>query len=135
MKASISSVTVEIIPDTDPIQPFEEPWDPTTESEEVRDRLTERSAAFDRGDWWYVGVRATAEIHFMGAGVGTLGDRIVGTFVSSPGLWSVESDNEDEYLEQVGAEELATLTAMLLALGLPQAEVADAIGNATRKER
>lgn len=91
------------------------PWEPS-EGEEVRLRMEERKAAWDRGDWWAVGVTARAELMWVDddTGLGTHG--IVGP-VESPGLWGVESDSGEDYLEDIYREELSTLRAMLKAMG------------------
>lgn len=70
----------------------------------------ERMAAWTRGDWEYIGVRAVAKIEVPNGR-----DWIV-TRIKSPGLWGIESDAGEDYLAEVFEDEKATLLEMLESL-------------------
>ncbi len=67
----------------------------------------ERLEAFNRGDWWMVGIRVRATIVVNG----------VLQRIESGGLWGVESDARD-YWKEVACEEYAALVDTLAALGI-----------------
>lgn len=96
----------------------------TPEGQEARltehiQRAEERMAAWTHGDWTYVGVIAKAEILIP---IGGSSFRILN--VASAGLWGVESDAGEEYLQSVYEDEKADLLGQLATLG---AGLADAI--------
>lgn len=74
----------------------------------------DRRAAFRRGEFAFVGVRAEVEILIPGHG----GDYGIAHHIRSPGLWGIESDAGDDYLGEVFDEECAELEHMLTALGV-----------------
>lgn len=73
-------------------------------------KAEQRMRDFNDGEWRFVGViaRATIKIPY-GA------DFIVST-LDSPGLWGVESDSGDDYLNEAFGDERATLLEMLESL-------------------
>lgn len=73
-------------------------------------RAVERMVAFDRGDWYWIGVRARAEIRVP------YGQDFITTTIDSPGLWGVDSDCGEAYLDEVFQDEVATLRDMLDSL-------------------
>ena len=78
------------------------------EQEGFEDRLAE----YRQGDFGFIGVRAAVELPIpYGA------DRILVT-IESPGLWGVESDSDEDYLDSVFQEECETLADMLTELGV-----------------
>lgn len=78
-----------------------------------QDAFTDRLAALHNGDFGYCGVRATVELAIpLGKDHGVL------QAISSPGIWGIEDDSGDEYLNEVYAEECDTLATMLKALGV-----------------
>lgn len=78
------------------------------EQEGFEDRLAECR----QGDFGFIGVRAAVELPIpYGA------DRILVT-IESPGLWGVESDSDENYLDSVFQEECETLADMLTELGV-----------------
>lgn len=77
-----------------------------------------RRAAFERGEWHYVGVRALARCLIVNHGVGTI------LTLESPGLWGIESDSGEEYFAEVYEEQKAELLAMLEAMKSPIVEAA-----------
>jgi len=72
----------------------------------------DRMAAFERGDWGYVGVRARALCLVVQNGYGTCIN------IDSAGLWGIESDAGD-YLDEVYAEEVDNLKSMIAQMGAP----------------
>jgi hypothetical protein len=78
------------------------------EQEEFGDRLEQfRQGAFD-----YIGIRAAVELPIPYGK-----DRII-TRIESPGLWGIESDSGEDYLDSVFQEESAILADMLAELGV-----------------
>ena len=87
---------------------FEEDPDPDTsylEQDEFEDRL----AAYKRGEFHFVGVRAEAEV-LIAETVQTL---------RSPGLYGIESDTDEEELDGLAAEQWTGLRAVLKTVGVP----------------
>jgi hypothetical protein len=78
------------------------------EQEGFEDRL----AQYRRGDFDYVGGRAAVELPIPYGK-----DRIL-VKIESPGLWGVESDSDENYLDTIFQEEIDTLADMLSALGV-----------------
>jgi hypothetical protein len=71
-----------------------------------------RLAEFQRGEFGFIGVRAVVELPIP-YGKGHILQKI-----ESPGLWGIESDSGDDYLDSVFQEEIAILTDMLAELGV-----------------
>ena len=94
------------IPDSDPDPSYleQEGWE-------------ERLAAYQHGDFGYVGVQATTELRIPSDQGGWIAQTI-----TSPGLWGIEDDSDQEYLNEVFEEERATLLDMLKALGAREEE-------------
>ena len=76
----------------------------------------ERLDAFREGTWHLIGIQASANFLIP------LGGQFVTQTVTSPGLWGIESDPDEAYLDQVFAEECASLAAMLGAIGVTVTE-------------
>lgn len=78
---------------------------------DVQQQLADaRMRAWECGEWRYVGVRAKAEIKIPH------GHDWIVSHISSPGLWGIESDSDESYLNEVYEEEKATLLGMLESL-------------------
>lgn len=92
----------QVIPDSSP--------DPSyLEQEGFEDRLAE----YRRGEFGYVGVRASVEVQIPNRNLGYYVQRF-----ESPGLWGIESDSGEDYFNEVFIEEEAILADMLEALGV-----------------
>ena len=78
------------------------------EQDEFEDRLEQ----YRRGEFDFVGVRAAVEVPLPYGK-----DRIL-TRIESPGLWGIESDSGEDYLESVFQEESTILADMLTELGV-----------------
>ena len=70
--------------------------------------FADRLAEYRRNEFYFVGVRAVAEIEING----------IRQTISSGGLWGIESDSDEAYLQEVYAEQREELDAMLVELGL-----------------
>lgn len=85
----------------------------------------DRMVDYQKGDWWYIGIRATARIETSHDGQTWLVNR-----VSSGGLWGIESDAGEEYFQEVRGEELAELAGVLEALGFEKDAITAAVAKA-----
>ena len=95
-RKQILSVEVERIIDQDPDASYLE-----------QAGFEERLDQYHRDIFCYIGIRAKAEI--------LIND--LRQTISSGGLWGIESDMDDDYLESVSQEELVELGEQLKALG------------------
>jgi hypothetical protein len=98
---SKSDFDIQIVPDDCPDTSY-------LEQEEFEDRLEQ----FRQGAFEFVGVRAAVELPIP-YGKGHIAQRI-----ESPGLWGIESDSGEDYLDSVFQEESALLADMLAELGV-----------------
>lgn len=113
---TIRKVYIEKLTDLTPCLDHLEQFDPADAAPEVQryareDR--ERLEAYNRGEWWCIGLRATVELlHSSGPGA------TVGTVhrLSTGGLWGIESDSGEAYFREVAAEEVADLRGLCLDL-------------------
>lgn len=71
---------------------------------------TKRLAEYNRGDWHMIGIRAVATIQVERGNFTTCYE------LSSPGLWGIESDSEQSYLESVFKDECSVLQADIEAM-------------------
>lgn len=69
-----------------------------------------RMEALSQGDWCFLGIDAIAHIR-----IGDLSQEI-----TSGGLWGIESDSGDDYLQEVAKEQLEELREQLSALGFSE---------------
>ena len=72
----------------------------------------DRQEQYRQGEFEFVGVRAAVELPIPFGK-----DRIL-TRIESPGLWGIESDSGEDYLESVFQEESNILADMLAELGV-----------------
>lgn len=70
-----------------------------------------RLAAYRRGEWHYIGIRAVATIWIQRDNYRTNYE------ITSPGVWGIESDSEPSYLESVFKDECSVLQADIIAMG------------------
>lgn len=71
-----------------------------------------RLDAFYEGAWHMMGIQASATFLIP------LNGHYVTQTVTSPGLWGIESDSDEDYLDQVFTDECVNLTEMLQMLGV-----------------
>jgi len=83
-----------------------------------------RMESFNRGDWYYLGIRADARVTVLHGRIQA---------ITSGFLWGIESDSDREYLESVEKEELADLKLQLKALGFSTRAISTAFKNIERK--
>ena len=83
------------------------------QDEDYRQEDQARLDAWKNNDWYFVGVRAKAEIRIPN---GVNEDCWILSSMETPGLWAIESDSDETYFEEVYQEEKATLLEMLESL-------------------
>jgi hypothetical protein len=101
MTVSRESFTRQVLPDPHADASY-------LEQDEFEDRLEQYRA----GCFGFVGVRASAELHIPH------GSAFIIQHIETPGLWGIEDDSGDDYLESVFQEECNTLASMLEAMGI-----------------
>lgn len=74
-----------------------------------QDDFEDRRAAYKRGDFKFLGVRAEAEVVIEST------DQVL----SSPGLWGIEGDLDEEELARIVSEEWSVLRDVLKTVGVP----------------
>ena len=85
----------------------------------------ERMESLNRGNWFYLGIRADAEVSVQLRRVQT---------ITSGGLWGIESDSGRDYLESVEKDELMDLRKELKAFGFSSRAISAAFKNVERKD-
>ncbi|MFL6437724.1 MAG: hypothetical protein ACJ71Q_09105 [Terriglobales bacterium] len=83
----------------------------------------ERMEALNAGDWYYMGIRAQAEIAVNG----------VCQTITSGGLWGIESNSDADYIRSIEQDELAHLEEQLAELGFKKRAVKQALQDVERK--
>ena len=86
----------------------------------------DRMQALQRGDFYFLGIRAEAQIQT---------DSGIIQRITSGGLWQIESDSDDGYLETVQTEELGELKKELLSFGFSRRAIATAYKNVQEKDQ
>ena len=79
-----------------------------------------RTAAWYREAWHYIGVVAEATLEFP------YGEDAIKKKIRSPGLWGIESDSEESYLQEVFEEEKKILIEMIEAFKREPLEITEA---------
>lgn len=85
----------------------------------------ERMESLNNGNWCFIGIIAKAEIRTKNGTSQT---------ITSGGLWGIESDSGEDYLGQVGKEQLEGLRQELKSLGFKENEIDKAFKNVEVKE-
>lgn len=80
----------------------------------MREQDAIRLAAYRRGDWHTVGIRAVATIWIERMNYRTTYQ------IESPGVWGIESDSDDAYFDEVFNDECITLRADIEAMKLAE---------------
>jgi hypothetical protein len=91
---------------------FEQDPEPDT-SYLDQDEFEDRRAEYERGKFNFVYAHAQAEVVIEG----------VTQVLESGGLAGIESDSEQEYLDEIAAEEWKTLRGILKTVGVPTSEL------------
>ena len=93
-----------------------------------------RTESLNRGEWCFLGVRADAEV-YLGATSPSFNNYIGSTqTITSGGLWGIESDSDDSYIEDQGKNELSELKDQLKALGFSSRAISKAFQNVQHKD-
>ena len=79
----------------------------------------------NRGDWCFVGIIAKAEIV---TGTGTI------QIIRSGGLWGIESDSDESYINEIRNEQVNELSHELESLGFGKRAIVYALQNAEHNE-
>jgi hypothetical protein len=98
---TVQEIRVRVLHDEDPDTSFID-----------QDEFADRREAYQRGDFTFVGVVAEADVVIEGT-VQTL---------KSGGLWGIESDSDEAYIEEVALEEYNGLRDVLKAVGVSTSE-------------
>lgn len=78
-----------------------------------QDEFEDRARAYKRGEFSFVSARAQAEVVIEG----------ILQVLESGGLNGIESDSEQEYLDEIIAEEWKALRGVLKTVGVPTSEL------------
>jgi hypothetical protein len=89
----------------------------------------ERMERLQHGDWFFVGIRAEAEILIPS------GDASIVQEITSGGLWGVESDSDKSYLAEIETEQLSELREQLRAVGFSTRAITTALKTLTHVNR
>lgn len=81
------------------------------ETDEHRAKTAARKNQFERGDVWLVGVRAVAHLQDVAKDGSSTIYRI-----ESAGLWGIESDSSEEYLNEAFEEQCDQLRGLFAAM-------------------
>lgn len=98
------------------------------EDEEVRKYCLQdyhRMRDLNRGEWYYIGIRAGAQVQLNGDLV---------QIIRSGGLWGIESDSDPSDFRSVEGEQLDELRDQLHAIGFSKRAVSAAFRNIHRDE-
>jgi hypothetical protein len=88
----------------------------------------QRMMALERGDWQYIGITAVAEV----AASLDVGKTWKLDKLTSGGLWGIESDSDQAYLQEIIDEEKRELRAYLLEYGFTAEEIDARMGDPER---
>lgn len=97
-------------------------YDPDTSylyQDDLWEEFRERREAAERGDFYWIGVYAHVEVLLPTPDGIVLdgGKTYTRHTLQSPGLWGIESDSDDDYLNEVFQEERAQLIENLKKMG------------------
>jgi hypothetical protein len=95
-KPKVEAIHIVVMPDQDPDTSYLDQKD-----------FEDRKAAYERGDFTFVGIQARAEVVIAG----------VIQEIASGGLWGIESDSGEKYFREVGKEEYSGLKDILKDMG------------------
>lgn len=102
MSVKLTSISREIIPDELPDVSYLQ-----------QDVFSERLKQYERGDLTFIGIKEMARIEIKMSE-----NHYITQEILSPGLWSIESDATDDYLESVYQTEIEILKSMLKELSV-----------------
>ena len=113
-------------------------------AEEVRKYVRqdyERMESLNRGDWCYIGIRVDAEVQLTATWENSVMSKVswhspIAPYqtITSGGLYGIESDSGNDYLESVEQEELSELRAQLKELGFSTRAISTAFKTVEHKK-
>ena len=115
MTKEIESISCQQIFDVDGDISWLQQYDINSKDSEERKYALQdkkRLEAYYNDEWYFIGIQAVAEIRING----------ISQTISSGGLYGIESDSGDEYLDEVFEEQKEELKDNLLELGFSEKE-------------
>ncbi len=101
----------------------------------------ERMESLNRGDWCYIGIRVDAEVQLTATWENSVVSKVswhspIAPYqtITSGGLYGIESDSGNDYIQSVEQEELSELRAQLKALGFSARAISVAIKTVEHKD-
>lgn len=117
MTKEIESISCQQIFDVDGDISYLQQYDINSKDTEERKYALQdkkRLEAYYNDEWYFIGIQAVAEIRING----------ISQTISSGGLYGIESDNSNEYFDEVFEEEKEQLKDVLLQLGFTEKQIA-----------
>lgn len=111
MQAKIGKITIRQLADTDPDTSYMD-----------QDGFEDIKRAYENGEFFYIGIKAEAEILTSHNGK----EWLINT-ITSGGLWGIESNSDESHLESIRMEEEHDLKAVLLKFGFSDEEITKAL--------
>jgi hypothetical protein len=111
MQAKIGKITIRQLTDNDPDTSYMD-----------QDGFEDLKRSYENGDFFYIGIKAEAEILTSHNGK----EWLINT-ITSGGLWGIESNSDESHLESIRMEEEHDLKAVLLKFGFSDGEITKAL--------
>jgi hypothetical protein len=89
----------------------------------------ERMESLNNGNWFFMGIETIAEVHTSQDGKNWLINTL-----SSGGLWGIESDSDNSYIEEVNNEQINELKTVLKEYGFSTKEINKALKSIEHKD-
>lgn len=126
MSRTITDVRIELVPDGDGDISWLDQSDAQM-GEGFEAQAAERKRMLASGEISIVGIRVTAEVEVFVPHGDTPEIGFTSTYtLSSPGVWSVESDSGDDYFREIADDELPLLLDTLRADGFDETAISEA---------
>lgn len=93
----------------------------------------DRMEGLNAGNWCFIGIGAKAEVVLNKTGDRARFHGGVIQHITSGGLWGIESDSENAYLQQVEGEQLTELAEELKRIGFTKSQIDKALESAERE--
>lgn len=113
---------VHLIDECPDLSYLEQTYSGCEDAEQYKEQDAKRLAAYNRGDWYSIGIRAEAVVSYPCG----YGSRRMETFRSF-GLWGIESDSGAEYIAEIEQDQLEDLKSHLAAFSIPFPELQAAL--------
>lgn len=92
----------------------------------------ERMESLNRGDFCFIGIKAEADVVLS---VCKDSSHLLTQTIRSGGLWGIESDSDDSFLEETEKDELSQLRTELKSLGFSSRAISTAFKTIERKDQ